>query len=141
VLQPFKTKNKLAMRKAMPSQDKIWNYWKKKYLSGKLNGDKWNYVFEDDKKVCFACCFQGFLERCHITSHCEGGSEDVSNIHLLCKGCHQRTEPFGTKHIEFYYEILEHKTLWNQENEIIFMKMIAKNEKKAMDIFKKLDKN
>jgi len=108
----------------MPTQDKIWNYWKQKYLSGQLKSDKWNYVFEDNKKVCFACCFNGSLQRCHIIPHYEGGSEDVSNLHLLCGGCHEKTEGFGSKNIDIYNAILEHKQLWNSEIFLIITKMV-----------------
>lgn len=43
--------------------------------------------------TCFAC--GGFFEvttRCHITPKCEGGSDNVENLHLLCSGCHKESE-------------------------------------------------
>ena len=125
------------MRNSMPSKEKIWDYWRLRYFKGKLNGDKWSYVFEDDEKVCFACCCYGSLERCHIVSHSEGGSEDVSNLHLLCSGCHQKTEAFGKELPELYYAILEHKTLWIKEIDTILSKMILSMNEKQTELFKK----
>jgi len=48
--------------------------------------------------VCFACgCCgagnkEGNLERAHIVPRCEGGSDAVENLHLLCSPCHQDSE-------------------------------------------------
>ena len=111
----------------MPSKNKIWNYWKSKYEAGELKGDKWSYVFEDEEMVCFACCYYGSgvsIQRCHIIPHSVGGSEDVSNLHLLCGGCHQKTEGFAIKNKEIYDAMLEHTTLWISEIFMITTKMV-----------------
>lgn len=54
-----------------------------------------DYVYEDQKKtdeVCFACGCWTQTERCHIISKHNGGSDDVGNIHCLCRECHVESE-------------------------------------------------
>ena len=41
---------------------------------------------------CMACGVSTTLERCHITARHKGGSDDPSNIHLLCRSCHSESE-------------------------------------------------
>lgn len=72
-----------GQRRSMPTREAIMHHW------------------DDDPRMagCFleTCWHCGYfelphLERCHIVpKHC-GGSDDVSNLHLLCKRCHQVSE-------------------------------------------------
>ena len=43
---------------------------------------------------CFACGLITRTERCHIDAISDGGSDDVTNLHLLCKSCHFESELF-----------------------------------------------
>jgi 5-methylcytosine-specific restriction endonuclease McrA len=48
-----------------------------------------------DPAPCFACGFdggKGNLERAHILARCEGGSDAVDNLHMLCSTCHKASE-------------------------------------------------
>lgn len=44
------------------------------------------------KGLCFACGWHRRLERCHINAKVTGGSDEVSNLHLLCGWCHRLSE-------------------------------------------------
>lgn len=57
----------------------------------KLILQHWAPLMDDapeDVNVCWACGFHSGTERCHIQAKCDGGSEDVSNLLLLCRLCH-----------------------------------------------------
>lgn len=42
--------------------------------------------------TCWACGFAGHLQRCHLKSAQDGGSNDSKNLVLLCRSCHVRQE-------------------------------------------------
>lgn len=41
---------------------------------------------------CFACGFDGELERAHVLARCVGGDDGAENLHMLCKICHKDSE-------------------------------------------------
>lgn len=43
---------------------------------------------------CFACGRTGILDRAHIVPRHKGGSDELSNLHLLCKSCHAESDLF-----------------------------------------------
>ena len=48
-----------------------------------------------DDHYCFACGMTDDrfkLERAHIVARCNGGSDGVENLHLLCHTCHRASE-------------------------------------------------
>jgi hypothetical protein len=48
-----------------------------------------------ERGICFACGMTGrggSLDRAHILARCNGGSDDPSNIHMLCRLCHKDSE-------------------------------------------------
>ena len=63
-----------------------------------LVGPSWycKHDFLAEKLCCFACgqtqLGGGALERAHIKARCEGGTDDVSNLHSLCHFCHKDSE-------------------------------------------------
>ena len=67
----------------MESKEKIFEYWLEKN-----EFDLWDY----ERPVCFICGATHSLERCHIIPKALGGSDDCSNIVLLC-GKHHRNAP------------------------------------------------
>jgi len=93
----------------MPSRKKIFEYWQ----------DKLDNVYDDNS--CFKCGFGGkeynyaIVDRAHILSVFDGGSDDVENIHLLCSNCHKKSEPYSGR---MYYDWLKSDT------EIEFVKKI-----------------
>lgn len=76
----------MSRTRIMPLRSKIYEYWK----------DKINTAIDDN--TCFKCGFTvknvTCVERCHINSVFYGGSDDVSNLHLLCKNCHIVSEGY-----------------------------------------------
>lgn len=43
-------------------------------------------------ETCFACGICAPLDRAHIVARSEGGSDRASNLHLLCRMCHELSE-------------------------------------------------
>ena len=90
----------------MPSRKEILEYWEKndpnllfKNLDWDIQNDnvyddRVNYLNQKnwDGAICFACGFEYGVERAHLIPVCDGGSDDPSNIHLLCESCHKKTE-------------------------------------------------
>lgn len=74
----------------VPSHRAIWLHWKTK-------------TDLPDHKTCTLCGWHSGnynLERAHMVPRCEGGSDDVTNILLLCHHCHRATEFFFPQHWE-----------------------------------------
>jgi formate-dependent nitrite reductase cytochrome c552 subunit len=77
----------MGRKRNMPSRVKIFEYWKNEF---KVKNDN----------TCFKCGITSvfgdtiIVERAHILAVCDGGSDDVSNIHLLCKDCHRQSEAY-----------------------------------------------
>jgi hypothetical protein len=67
----------------MPTKASILDYWQ--------NCQK---MWDAPKSIniCMACGFDGLISRCHVQSVADGGSDDLSNIVLLCRSCHHRQE-------------------------------------------------
>lgn len=80
----------------MPTKMAIRAHWAP-ILSAKPN-DKFDSVEECmEADYCFGCGmldFEGssWTERCHISARCDGGSDTVDNLHLLCPTCHKMSE-------------------------------------------------
>lgn len=74
----------------MPSVSAIREYW--------VSTDLWERMGSPGdsdlhrKGVCMACGMPGGVFRCHILARVLGGSDDVDNIHILCKSCHDSSE-------------------------------------------------
>jgi hypothetical protein len=70
-----------SKRNSMPTKKQICEYWEE---------DPHLLALED---VCWRCgVISRHLERAHILPKIEGGTNDESNMHLLCKMCHKETE-------------------------------------------------
>ena len=67
----------------MPSRNNIFQYW-----NGKLDT-----AINDS--TCFKCGFDSYVERAHIKSVFDGGSDECDNLHLLCHNCHKTSEGFN----------------------------------------------
>lgn len=107
-------------RVGMPSNNRIHDYWK--------NGDgqrvlqSYGIEIPDQKKLigeqviaCFACG-RNEVQRCHIVASVNGGSNDVSNLHLLCPRCHVESEIAQGEH---YWQWLKYQfeNNWNEFTE------------------------
>lgn len=69
-------------------RDEIIVYW---FLT--LKKKKKIKLLADIQDRCFACLTHTpHLDRAHIIPFCEGGSNEASNLHLLCRICHKESE-------------------------------------------------
>jgi CRISPR/Cas system-associated protein Cas10 (large subunit of type III CRISPR-Cas system) len=106
----------MGQKRNMPTRKKIFEYWQKekKWLTEKFP--------DQDENMCFACGRKGFVERCHLIEKVYQGLDDVSNLHILCKSCHFKTEGkyrlFGEK---FYYAFIIYSPHWLSEWESILV--------------------
>jgi len=80
---------------------KIIDYWNDSLLSHIFNRsyeyDVVNFKEDDIKIGCMACgsasnVGDNKLERAHILAKCIQGSDNISNLHVLCKTCHKESE-------------------------------------------------
>jgi len=105
-------------RVGMPKKDKIFSYWDENQyeLGATKQGDEWGIA----EKECFACGnFIRALQRCHIVPLILGGSNELSNLHLLCPPCHFESESLpnywnwlkGKRYNEWKYP-MEHLFHW-----------------------------
>ena len=62
------------------------------------DGNCCTYVGKDGKR----CCSQWALEIDHIVPHCLGGSNEPSNLQLLCRAhnCHRAEQMFGKEFVQ-----------------------------------------
>ena len=90
--------NNMTKRK-MPSPAAIFDYW----IDNKQFMDLDIFIFS--RLQCMACGFNHRngtnLDRAHIVARDHGGSDDVSNIHLLCRNCHIESESLSE---EYYWK-------------------------------------
>lgn len=82
--------NRGAKRASMPCKKEIYDYWAER-IDG-LDEDRYNFGPLKDHYCCFACGSYHRIERAHIVPLCDGGTNDVSNLHLLCAMCHIDSE-------------------------------------------------
>ena len=83
----------MGRKRNMPSRKKIFEYW-----YGKLDNVA-------DADSCFKCAFNiGVPDRAHIISVFDGGSDDVSNLHLLCSNCHKESEVWSGEMYDLWFE-------------------------------------
>lgn len=79
----------MSRKKNMPSKIKIFNYW-----NGKLKN-----ALSDN--TCFKCGISNndkkynIVDRAHILSVFDGGTDNLDNLHLLCKKCHTESEAYN----------------------------------------------
>jgi len=107
-----------SSHRGMPSKNKILKYWEENL--DKLGPDMDGYydIVEDS---CWACNKHFTqIERCHIVPAVSGGSNKVSNLHLLCRSCHTESEG----HVDYwnwfkYMRENEFKSFSSQINRIL----------------------
>jgi len=82
----------MGRKRNMPSRKRIVSFWQ-----DKLDGA----TYEDS---CWKCGYdRGTMERAHIKAVIDGGSDDVSNLHLLCKNCHLDSEIYSGDAYYFWF--------------------------------------
>ena len=86
----------MGRKRNMPSRSEIFEYWKFKLSNAKNNN------------TCFRCGITSIfndsvvVDRAHILAVCENGSDDVSNLHLLCRSCHRESEVYSGKEYKLW---------------------------------------
>jgi len=92
-------------KRKMPSKQAIADYWNPILLRIGLEID-WEL---SNHIQCFTCGRYGpKLERAHIKARCNGGGDEVKNLHILCAGCHHESEFYEG---ETYWKWYRHKRL------------------------------
>jgi len=93
-------------KRTYPSKDKIRVYWAKWLMTSEASSS-----FECIDEVwlegdcCFACGRLTKTEKAHILARCEGGSDEVSNFHLLCALCHRQSEFIhGLQYLDWFHK-------------------------------------
>jgi len=81
--------------------------------------------------TCFCCGdHRGNLEKAHIIPVSSGGSDDINNIHILCKSCHLRTESLTDIPVigkELYFNFIKKHPELCLIREEIMLKLIKEN--------------
>lgn len=62
---------------------------------------------------CFCCGRAGPLDRAHISALTHGGSNHVSNIHMLCRPCHTESEPYQGETYWRWFLTKPHRCSWH----------------------------
>jgi len=96
------SKSNTDKRKGMARSDVIRKHWAP-WLVKQGKFDSVEEVLEG--QYCFACGFESSqpLERAHILALADGGSNDIENLHMLCKPCHKASEFIsGDKYFEWF---------------------------------------
>ncbi len=86
----------------MPTKKKILGYWQTHYKKLFINREDENVPWEHE---CFACGnpWDG-LHRAHIIPLNKNGTNELSNLHLLCPSCHFESEGLNEYWIWFKYQ-------------------------------------
>ncbi len=92
-------------RKKLPKVRDIHAYWS--------NPDRWaehgvKMPFAYQEGCCMACGCRGG-ERAHIRARANGGSDDISNLHILCSECHHNSEFIEGK---AYWRWIARQNMW-----------------------------
>ena len=91
-------------KRKMPTHAAVRKYWSRNIDLTRTDFDS-EYEFISEKKSCFACGKNHSLEMAHIIPRQFGGSDLVSNIHLLCWVCHKDSENImGDIYFDWLYE-------------------------------------
>jgi len=94
-------------KRTYPSNKAIRTFWADWLASSESSDDDPKFICAGEVftegDVCFACGTECSLERAHILARCEGGSDEVSNFHLLCGRCHRQSEFIhGAEYLEWF---------------------------------------
>jgi len=84
----------VSQARKMPTARAIRQHWATRLIElGKFD-EVVEVMDDEDGGYCFACGFDSIntLQRAHINAKCNGGSDDVENLHMLCYTCHKDSE-------------------------------------------------
>ncbi len=91
--------SKGKQQRNLPTREKIAEYWcDDKRLNGRVVTD-----------ACWLCgIMSSRIQRCHIIPRNQGGSDTADNLHLLCSGCHARTEDMHGERYWSCFAMIQH---------------------------------
>ena len=122
----------------MPNKKQILFFWADTLINdyGKYRMDvvhDYDHLHEATE-TCMACGTRGITERAHIIPSVNGGSNELKNLHLLCRECHLESEHFDTN--ELYFEWFKYKNelpsgshIRQLNTAMFFAKMVEENKK------------
>jgi len=61
----------------------------------------WSAILWDPPETvdtCWSCGLPGLIERAHLQARCDGGSDEIDNLILLCRACHWQQETIIDHH-------------------------------------------
>lgn len=92
----------MSAPRKMPPKQLVRFFWSHNlWLGDNAKFDSPEECQEDD--YCFACSWKFCTQRAHVLPKCEGGSDKVENIHLLCYYCHKASEHLsGAQYWEWF---------------------------------------
>ena len=85
-------------KRQMATKKQIYEFWQNDLITMGKHNKKTMFL-----KTCFACQitatdisndsdYEIMIYKAHIIAKCEGGSDSVENLHLLCRECHNASE-------------------------------------------------
>lgn len=107
----------------LATEKKIREYWSERLYA--FNDSHFDSAEElKEENLCFACgCDDVKCERAHIIAKCEGGSDNESNLHMLCPTCHKNSE----------YLTLNDYFLWIKSRTMFDM-LIARSSRMGLNV-------
>ena len=110
------------------SMEEIADYWATRVDDSELNFD-WSEAHER----CWRCGTTRSLQRCHIVAHSLGGSDEPSNLVILCSECHAESPDVDDPEIMWdwlrAYKALSPFTFWVEqgarEYEFMYKRSVA----------------
>ncbi|PHR90792.1 MAG: HNH endonuclease [Blastopirellula sp.] len=117
----------------MASVNKIVEYW-----SAHQDESHLSVGWDEATTRCWRCGYKSKLDKCHIIPDSCGGSNEPSNLVLLCNLCHREAPNIADPrfmwiwlraHRAFFYD-----TYWSQRGAEEFRKMFGRNPFKCVDL-------
>lgn len=115
----------------MPSKSKIFSHWKEKF----------KYI--EDDNTCFRCeatseCEDdNAVQRCHILSVFDGGSDDVNNLQLLCSDCHKKSEGYSGELYDLWVRTYNDESFMEIATVLYSKNILKKSNVSCYDVFSK----
>ena len=130
----------MATARKMPRPSDVLSYWGPTLVElGKFDeGEAEEYISDSPQRgLCFACGFYRPLDRCHIEPRVSGGTDEVSNLHLLCRWCHRLSEGYqGDEYWRWLKGQSMVASMWQQASAMLpgeFVKAINEAADAAVD--------
>jgi len=132
----------LSKKRLMPNKKNIYDFWHN--LEGRSILENYSTELKSQKDLlgkvkvdCFACGSGADIQRCHIEAKVNGGTDAVSNLHLLCAKCHVESEMFGPqRYWNWLKTMVDEHWMPFSEHFLLHMEKIGFSEKKLLEVYK-----